>query len=228
MAVALRARDIPVSVFGSEPVPLGEYLGDVTGRWLLRMHQAHGVNVTTGVSVIGVSGTPGDYRIELNDGTDQRAETVLVDIGVEPADLWLRGSGVALGPGVLCDAAGRTSVPDIWAAGDVAVAVKDAGTAWSPRCEHGDWANAVEQGRQVGLNVARRAGDALPQLRSLWTEQYGQTLRVLGTREPGDTELLIDGELNSSRFLIAHTNGTRVHAIVSCGLDSSLHACRPR
>lgn len=223
VAAALRARDIPVCVLESESIPLSACVGDSVGRWLVDTHRAHGVDLRTGVKVVGVNGTHGDYDITLDDDTHRRAETILVGIGVQPADGWLRGSGVALGPGVLCDAAGRTSIQDVWAAGDVAT-FEDARSGQRHRFEH--WTNAVEQGRQVGLNVARAADDAAPQVCSLWTEQYGQTLRIFGTREPRDIDVVIEGSLDSARFLIAHIDGTDVHAITSCGLDRYLRGYR--
>ena len=226
VAAALRARDIPVCVLESESIPLSACVGDSVGRWLADTHRAHGVDLRTGVKVVGVNGTHGDYDITLDDGTHRQAETVLVGIGVQPADGWLRGSGVAHGPGVLCDAAGRTSVQDVWAAGDVAT-FEDVRSGQRRRFEH--WTNAVQQGRQVGLNVARSADYASPQICSLWTEQYGRTLRIYGARERGDIDMVIEGSLDSldsARFLIAHVDGTDVHAITSCGLDRHVRGYR--
>ena len=224
VAAALRGRNIPVRVLDSGSTPLNAYMGDDIGRWCLGAHRAHGVDFRTGVKVVGVSGTHGDYRIKLEDGTNHRAETILVGIGAQPAVGWLRGSGVSLGPGVLCDAVGRTSVRDIWAAGDVA-AFWDPKTSQRRRFDH--WANAVEQGRQVGLNVARKAEDYTPQLRTFSIEQYAQTLHILGTRESGAVDVLVEGSLESGRFVVAHTHGHDVvQAITACGHDGRLGSYR--
>lgn len=221
VAAALRARDIPVTVFGSEQIPVSSCVGDTVGRWLYDLHRDHGVRLHTGVKVVAVSGGHGDYRIDLDDGTRHRAEVILAGVGIEPADGWLKGSGVTLGDGVHCDQSGRTSVANVWAAGDVA-SVADADTGRRRRFEH--WTNAIWQGRQVGLNIARSAADPTPRLCSLWTKQYGHTLRVLGSREPDDIDVPIEGAVHSGVFIVAHTRRGKVHAITSCGLDRSLRA----
>lgn len=223
VAAALRARDIPVTILGSQAVPLTSCVGEGVGRWLHEMHREHGVQLRTGVKVFEVSGVQGNYRIELEDSTYQLAEVILAGIGALPADDWLRGSGVALNQGVLCDEAGRTSVPGVWAAGDVAV-VHDTRSRRRRRFEH--WTNAVEQGYQVGLNVARGTAEPTPRLLSLWTEQYGKTLRMLGSREPGDVEVTLEGATESGEFMIAHARGGEVHAITACGMDRRVRGYR--
>jgi len=219
VAAALRARGTPVSVFGTKRIPLSSCVGDAVGRWLQDMHRAHDVHMHGGTTVVAVRGSHGDYQIDLDDGTHHGAEVIVAGVGVQPADRWLQGSGVALGAGVLCDEAGRTSVPNVWAAGDVAsILYSDIGAR--RRFEH--WTNAVEHGRQVGLNVSQSTTHPLPRLRAMWTEQYGHTLRAWGFREPGDIDVVLDGNVCSERFLIAHTRDNEVHAITACGVDRTL------
>jgi len=223
VAATLRARDVPVTVLGSQRSPLTSSVGDCVGEWLHGLHRSHGVELRNGVKAVSVSGSFGDYRIDLDDGTYHRAEVILAAAGADPTDAWLAGSGLALNKGVLCGPDGRTSVPDVWAAGDVA-RVEDPRAHQRRRFEH--WTNAIEQGRQVGLNVAGAVARPTPGMRSFWTEQYGRTLRVLGSREHDDVDVAIEGDLASGRFVIAHARQGETHAITSCGFDRTLRGYR--
>ncbi|WP_432841943.1 NAD(P)/FAD-dependent oxidoreductase [Dactylosporangium sp. CA-092794] len=219
IAAALRGRGVPVAVLGEEPLPLAGPLGDGVARWLWERHLAHGVGGRLGTKVIAVGGGPGDYRVRLADGTAHHADVVLAGVGVVPRDEWLRGSGVARRGGVLCDAAGRTGVPDVWAAGDVA---RTGGAA-----PFGHWTNAVEQGRNVGLNIARGEATAYHGLRSFWTEHYGHTIRSLGTRAPGDLDETVEGEVAGGEFVVLHrARDGAWHGVTACGRDRSLRGYR--
>ena len=119
-------------------------LGEQIGELVARLHRAEGVDVRTGVGVAGVRDESGVVSaVELSDGTVLEADLVVVGIGSRPATDWLVGSGVALDNGVVCDEAGRTSAPHVWAIGDVA-SWRDA-AGHQVRVEH--WSNVAEQAR---------------------------------------------------------------------------------
>jgi NADPH-dependent 2,4-dienoyl-CoA reductase/sulfur reductase-like enzyme len=223
IAASLRSKDVPVTLFGVEDPPLAQQVGTEVAAWLWGLHRANGVKGRFGRTVSSVVGEPGDYRIQFSDGTWEHSEFALTAIGVVPCDDWLVGSGVRLSEGVLCDAAGQTNVPDVWAAGDVA-RVADARTGSLRRFGH--WTNAIEHGRQVGLNIAR--GDNAPYhgIRSFWTEQYGRTIRSVGTRHAGDTDETVEGDIPSGKFVVLHGSGGEWHAVTECGLDRSLRGYR--
>jgi 3-phenylpropionate/trans-cinnamate dioxygenase ferredoxin reductase subunit len=216
VASSLRARGLSVELFGRGRVPMESHVGNGVGHWLRAMHADHGVTSRLDVEVVAIHGHLGDYRIELSDGSVRPAQVVLAGIGVDPADEWLRGSGVARQGGVMSDPTGRTSVPGVWVAGEVA-SIEDPRTGRRRRFEH--WVNAVQQGRQVGLNAAQEGSAPLPQLRSFWTEQYGHFVRVLGQRDPGDADVVTGGEIASGAFVVAHEHEGAVHGVTSCGYD---------
>lgn len=222
IAAALRAQDVAVTVIGAEPLPLADQLGAEVAGWLWGLHDTHGVDGRLGTTVAAVDGESGAYEIALDDGSAVRCDAVLVAIGVEASDRWLVGSGVALSDGVLCDPSGRTDVADVWAAGDVA-RVRDG--AVEP-LRFGHWTNAIEHGRQVGLNIARGEAAAYHGIRSFWTEQYGHTIRSIGTRRPGDADDTVEGDVATGEFLVVHGPRDAFHAVTACRRDRSLRAYR--
>lgn len=80
------------------------------------------------------------HKVVLDNGTELPCDLIIVAAGVRPALACLDGSGIACGRGVTVDSFMRTSVPGIFAAGDI--------TGLS-----GIWPNAADQGRIAGKNM---------------------------------------------------------------------------
>ncbi len=80
-----------------------------------------GIDVKLGASVAEISGTGRASGVKLSDGTRVDADLVILAVGVRPRVELATAAGIALGAtgGVLVDAGMRTSVPDIYAAGDI-------------------------------------------------------------------------------------------------------------
>ena len=85
-------------------------------RWC----EAKGVRIRVETLPEAITRADGELRIHLGGGETLAADLYLCLVGVKPALGFLAGSGVATGTGILVDAAMRTSVPGIYAAGDVA------------------------------------------------------------------------------------------------------------
>ncbi len=118
----------------------------------------NGVNLRLGVAVAGFApGTNGGLVVQLQDGTSEAADLVLLAIGVRPETTLARDAGLDLGElgGIRVDHQMRTSDPRIWAVGD-AIEVKDVVTGrWSlvplagPANRQGRIAADVIMGRPV-------------------------------------------------------------------------------
>lgn len=80
------------------------------------------------------------HKIILDNGEELPCDLIIVAAGVRPALACLEGSGIACGRGVTVDSFMKTSVSDIFAAGDI--------TGLS-----GIWPNAADQGRIAGKNM---------------------------------------------------------------------------
>ncbi|WP_323101299.1 NAD(P)/FAD-dependent oxidoreductase [Intrasporangium sp. YIM S08009] len=216
-AAALRPCGSEVTVLCPSDLPLVGVLGPLVAGWLRDRHLEAGVRLELGARVRTVEDTPGGYRLTLADGRVTTAHHVLAGVGTEPNTEWLIGSGVALDDGILTDAAGRTNVPGVWAAGDVAASLRP-DTSEHRRVEH--WTRAIEHGRRVGLNIARGeavAPDAVPYV---WTEQPGTTLHLFGERHADDEDLLVRGSLASGEFVVLHGRDGELHAVTLSGFPA--------
>jgi 3-phenylpropionate/trans-cinnamate dioxygenase ferredoxin reductase subunit len=148
----------------------------------------------------------GSGRVEqvvLGDGTVEAVDVVVVGVGVTPRVELAVGAGLDVDNGIVVDRYLESSVPGVFAAGDVA-------SAWNPhygrhiRVEH--WANALHQGTTAGSNAAgnRQSYERLPYF---FSDQYDLGLEYYGHAAPGDS-LVVRGSL-ADRELIAfwHRDG---------------------
>lgn len=223
VAASLRERGVKVTMFDIAPLPLHGIVGQEVAADLRDLHLNKGVDLRTGVSVVAISGTPGDYRMELSDGTEHRAPHIVAGIGVRANDEWLQGSGVDLDRGVLTDAAGRTSVPGVYAAGDVAHFEHP---LLGERTHVDHWTNAMQQGRHVAANIL--SGEAAPHtaVPYFWTEQYGRKFHCYGRRRATDESVVVEGQLGTEEYLVLYGSEGEFHCVFSCGRERSLRGYR--
>ena len=192
--VAATARGVgaTVSLLEALPSPLSGMLGDEVGAWFTAMHRAEGVDVrcsTTAATAVVDSGGRVTALV-TGEGHEIPCDEIVVGIGVVPADAWLFGTGLGGGHiGVEVDQAGRTSTPDIYAAGDVARPF-DPRLGAHVRTEH--WEAAARLGAaaaraMLGLDVP------LAPLASFWSDQYGVRFQYLGYAAEADA-MTVDGD----------------------------------
>jgi NAD(P)H-nitrite reductase large subunit len=113
----------------------------------------HGVKVRTAATLTRIEEARGKKRLRFRKGSDLLADLVIMATGIKPNLEWLRGSGIRMNHGILVDDHLRSSVPNVYAAGDVAEG-KD-GVTGAPAV-HAIEPTAMEHGRVVGSNMAGR------------------------------------------------------------------------
>jgi 3-phenylpropionate/trans-cinnamate dioxygenase ferredoxin reductase subunit len=134
---------------------------------------------------------------------------------------WLAGSGIALDNGVVVNEYTETSLPRVYAAGDVA-------HWWHPllgerlRVEHFDHA------RNHGLAAGKvMAGQREPyiQVPYFWSEQYEFTLQYVG-HAGGDTPVVIRGDVAARSFTAFYVAEGRIRAALTIGRPGEVMAAR--
>ncbi len=186
-AGALRSRGLEVHVIAPEPVPLEGVLGHDVGGFIARLHAEHGVMFHLRSQVRGFDGRV----LTLEDGSQVSADFVVVGAGVTPRTQLAAGAGIEVQDGIVVDARLQTSVPGIYAAGDVARYPHGAETA---RVEH--WVHAQRQGQAAAANMLG-AEQAFTDVPFFWTHHHGLDLRCTGITTGWD-EIRIDGDLDAA------------------------------
>lgn len=131
---------------------------DATGaglieQWLVK----HGVTIRTDVTVTAIEDVAARgqdrprKRVRVKKGGDLVGDVVIMATGIKTNLDWLKGSRVAVNRGIVVDEHLRSSVPNVYAAGDVAEG-RDLVTG-APAV-HAIEPTAQEHGRVVGANMA--------------------------------------------------------------------------
>lgn len=204
--VASTARSLGRPVTIVEPLPhlMARGLGPRLGEVLTRRHRESGVSLRLGVGVAGVVGSDRVTGVVLTDGAEVPADLVVVGIGTTPVTDWLRGSGLDVTDGVLCDSRlAAIGATDVYATGDVA-RWHHPRSGGPVRVEH--WTNAVEHSAVVAANVCGRptAYDGVPYV---WSDQLGARLQIFGRVGPTDEVHYVFGGPDESRFVAVVGDG---------------------
>jgi len=149
-AYALRKRGLDVTVLISSGQLLSQMLDKRAGDLIQGRLSAHGVRFLLQTEVSAITGTGHVQGVLIADKTELGADIVIVGKGVRPNIGNLRDFGFNLGLGVQVDSSLATSIPNVYAAGDITETwdlVRQKFTV------NATWPNATTQGRIAGANM---------------------------------------------------------------------------
>jgi apoptosis-inducing factor 3 len=210
LAASLRQRGVEVHVVGQESIPFQRVLGQEIGAAVRSIHESHGVVFHLGTSVARVDGR----RVTLLDASTIDADFVVLGVGVRPSVALAEQAGLAMDRGIRVDEYLETSVPRIFAAGDVA-RWPDVHSGERIRVEH--WVVAQRQGQCAARNILgrRRRFDALP---FFWSQHYDLTINYIGHAESWDA-IDIDGSPQARDCAVTYRRAGRILAMASIARD---------
>jgi NAD(P)H-nitrite reductase large subunit len=115
--------------------------------WLTK----HGVAIRAGAKLASIDDAKGRKRLKFAAVGDLVADVVIMATGIKTNLEWLKGAGVKMNQGIVVDDRLRSSVPNVYAAGDVAEGPDLISRA---NAVHAIEPTAQEHGRVVGANMA--------------------------------------------------------------------------
>jgi 3-phenylpropionate/trans-cinnamate dioxygenase ferredoxin reductase component len=210
-----------VTVIEAAPRLLGRGVPAEVAAFLCDIHAEHDVQLRTGVLPEQIRYDDGRVTgVRLATGEDLPAEVVVIGVGVRPRDELAAEAGLDVDDGILVDAAGRTSEPDVFAAGD-AVRMRHSPDTAGIRLE--SWQPA---GRQAV--VAARAMLGMDEVYAdqpwTWSDQYDFMMQSVGIA-PAGAQSLVCGPPGTDAILVLSIADDRI--VAACGAARGAGIAKP-
>ena len=176
VAAAARTRGSAVTVIEAAGRLLGRSLPAAVAEDIAALHRCRGVEIITGAGISKLTGYTRIEAVELSDGRRVEATAVVIGIGIRPASELAEAAGIASDDGVLTDSTCMTTVPGIYAVGDVARCFND---YYGRRIRLESWQNAEQQAEICARSLLgnERRWRAVPWV---WSDQYDWNLQTAG------------------------------------------------
>jgi len=148
---ALAQSGANLTVVEAEDRMVPRMMDQTAGNLIKKWCEKKNVNVKTSARVSSVTEDGGKLSVRIDNGDIIAADLVVVATGVRPNVAFLEGSGVETDLGIKVDNHLKSSVDNIYAAGDVAQGPDFSTGGWDV---HAIQPTAVEHGRIAALNMA--------------------------------------------------------------------------
>jgi NADPH-dependent 2,4-dienoyl-CoA reductase/sulfur reductase-like enzyme len=219
--VASAARELgrDATIITRDDTLFGRVPGPGLSETVFDLHRRNGVQVVTNATVSHWVPRSDGIAMHLSTGQVVVAGCVVLGVGGFPAVDWLRGSGLILDDGVMCEATCHAvGVRDIVVAGDVARWPNLLFDSQPRRVEH--WLNAVEMGRHAAANLLVGHGAATPftPVPRFWSDQHGVKIQAAGLPALAQDTVPLAGSVKMGNRVTGYVSNGQLVGIV--GWDS--------
>jgi 3-phenylpropionate/trans-cinnamate dioxygenase ferredoxin reductase subunit len=222
VAASLRQMGLDVVGIESAPTPLHRVLGGDIGGVMAALHRDHGVDTIFNDLVLRLEGNGRVERVVTKHGRQIDCDFAVVGLGVEPVVDFLAGSGIQTDNGILVDEYCRSTVEDVYAAGDVANHLHPV-FGKRMRVEH--WQNAMQQGAAAARSMLGK-GRPYDAVHWFWSDQYDANLQYAGFHQDWD-RMVVRGSLDERRFVAFYLKQSRIGAVVALNRGKDLRRAMP-
>jgi NADPH-dependent 2,4-dienoyl-CoA reductase/sulfur reductase-like enzyme len=143
---------------------------------ILDLHKKHGVDVRLKKSVTRFEGEGALERVVLNDGMEIVTQCAVIGIGIEPNIELAAEADLEVENGIVVDETGRTSDPDIYAAGDV---TNHPNALLGRRVRLESWENAQNQAIAAAKAMLGK-GAPYGEIPWFWSDQFDLNIQLVG------------------------------------------------
>lgn len=219
-ASTLLALGADVTLVEPAQPPLVPAVGPVLAEYLHAMHAEYGIDVIHAAPArIELDGT--ELVVTLTDGTQLRADQVLVGIGITPNTALAEAMGLEVNDGVVVDENQRTSNPAIYAVGDAA-RIRTADGELLPRAEH--WENAMHSGARAAAAIL---GQVVPHKGAswFWSDRHGVHVEGVGSLVAGVAAGTEAGVVDSAQYIHRFNEEGTPQATFLLNPDGTMAGC---
>jgi 3-phenylpropionate/trans-cinnamate dioxygenase ferredoxin reductase component len=225
VAASLTLLGRKVSILMQEAVTHERSFGAQAGRFFQGVLEEHGVEVHGDDALARFEGVDGRVtRVVAESGRELDADAVVIGAGAIPDTMLAKQAGLEIGErgGVVCSSRLETSVPGVFAAGDICE--YDSPMHGGPvRIEH--WDVAFNHGKTAALNILGREVDheVVPYFFSDLADWA--SMEYVGPAFEWDREV-VHGSIEDGEFSVFYLEGPRVRGCLSVGRSEDLERAR--
>lgn len=220
-AAALCAHGKNVTLIEISPAPMSYALGEEVGEIFNKIFRDEGVHLDTKTTVAAYHGENGRItEVESFDGRKFPADLVIEAVGILPNIELAEAAGCKVDNGVIVDGYMRTSVPDIYAVGDIARfpsryahGPRQDEAVDRVRIEH--WAVAIGHGAAAARSICG-VDEPFDDLPWFWSDQFGVTYNYAGHASDWD-ETVWRGDPAERKFSVFYLSDGKLAAALCAG-----------
>jgi 3-phenylpropionate/trans-cinnamate dioxygenase ferredoxin reductase subunit len=206
-AASARQRGLDVTIIDPLTLPNERIFGAEIGAFYRDVHRDHGVELILGEGVQAFEGDAAVAGVRTTGGRMIECDFVVVGIGVAPRVELASRAGLEVDNGILVDETLQTSVPDVFAAGDVARAMHP---FYEERVRVEHWANALNQG-PVAARAMLGEQVSFDRIPYFFSDQYEVGMEYSGYA-PDCDEVVFRGDPSDGEFIAFWLRDGRVLA----------------
>ncbi len=201
VASALCSRGVAVTVIEAQPHLLTRALPPMMSAYVENAHRGRGIDLLTGSGVRALHGSQGRVgAVETDDGGRIECDMVVLGIGVVPNVELAQQAGIAIDNGIVVDALGRSSVPHVLAAGDVANMAL-APVPGGPVRMRLESVQAANDGAKALASLLVGRPQPCTAVPWFWSDQFDLKFQMAGLPMHGD-EAVVRGNMSADRFSV--------------------------
>ena len=186
-----------------------------------RLHENNGVSFKFNASLEEIRGDDKPDLVLCSDGTEIKADTVIIGAGIVPNVEIAEESGITCNNGICVDEFGRTNVEDIFACGDC---TNHPNKLLNKSLRLESVHNAMEQSKTVAASLSNNPNE-YNQIPWFWSDQYDHKLQIVGLSGEHD-RVTMRGKMEDSQFMLFYTLNTELIAVDSVNNSKEFLICR--
>jgi 3-phenylpropionate/trans-cinnamate dioxygenase ferredoxin reductase component len=174
-------RGLTVTVVERANSLLDRVLPEAIASKIESLYRGNNVDVRLSSTVVGLHGMEHIEAVELANGSVIPADVVVIGIGAIPNTDLASSAGAATMDGILVNEYGESTVPYIYAAGDV---TNHPNPILKRRLRLESWQNAQNQAMSVAQTILGKK-TSYSEVPWFWSDQLGHSIQLMGVFQPG-------------------------------------------
>ncbi len=221
LTAALAMNKVDVTMIFPDPWLVNRVFPEQLGRALQRNFQERGIRILSPAKPVEITKQGGRFLTRTDVGTMLASDMLVAGLGIALSLDLARRAGLQTANGVIVNEYLEASLPDVYAAGDIAFFPYGA-LGKQTRVEH--WDNALNQGKQAGRNMAgaRERYDYMP--------YFFSDLFEFGYEAVGDVDaqldIFADWQKENEQGVIYYLRDNRVRGAMMCNVWDKVETAR--